>query len=132
MHTGHDVLGDATLDGVVNDDDVTLIGALYAPNISLPDGFIADLNHDRFINDDDVTILGVSFNPEPETPPHSDDPVKRGEHEALLKLVPYRQATYIAIRSGAWSDPLTWSRGISGTPPHAVPVRRKGGNSRRR
>lgn len=55
---------------------------------------------------------------EPMLPPHvqnptshPDDAAKQGEHEALLKLVPYSQATHVAVNDGRWSNPSTWSNG---------------------
>ncbi len=42
---------------------------------------------------------------------HTDDPVRAGEHQALLDLVPHEQATHTAITDGAWSDAATWENG---------------------
>jgi len=55
--------GDANLDGIVNDDDVTVMGVMYAPGI--PDAVWAngDFDYNGFVDDDDVTILGVFYDP---------------------------------------------------------------------
>jgi autotransporter-associated beta strand protein len=55
--------GDANLDGVVNDDDVTIVGAAYAPGITQPHWALGDFDYNGFVDDDDVTLLGVFYNP---------------------------------------------------------------------
>jgi hypothetical protein len=55
--------GDANLDGVVNDDDVTIVGATYAPGVSQPSWALGDFDYNGFVDDDDVTLLGVFFDP---------------------------------------------------------------------
>ena len=54
---------DANLDGVVNDDDVTIVGANYAPGIPKPAWALGDFDYNGFVDDDDVTLLGVFYNP---------------------------------------------------------------------
>ena len=54
---------DANLDGVVNDDDVTIVGANYAPGIPKPSWALGDFDYNGFVDDDDVTLLGVFYNP---------------------------------------------------------------------
>jgi len=54
---------DANLDGVVNDDDVTIVGANYAPGISKAAWALGDFDYNGFVDDDDVTLLGVFYNP---------------------------------------------------------------------
>ena len=44
--------------------------------------------------------------------PHPSDSSKSVEHAALMDLVPHSEATHVAVRSGAWSDPATWANGI--------------------
>jgi hypothetical protein len=56
--------GDVNLDGVVNDDDVTIIGATYAPGVPQPSWALGDLDYNGFVDDDDVTLLGVFYDPE--------------------------------------------------------------------
>jgi hypothetical protein len=55
--------GDANLDGVVNDDDVTIVGASYAPGVSNPSWALGDFDYNGFVDDDDVTLLGAFYNP---------------------------------------------------------------------
>ena len=54
---------DANLDGVVNDDDVTIVGANYAPGIPKASWALGDFDYNGFVDDDDVTLLGVFYNP---------------------------------------------------------------------
>jgi hypothetical protein len=55
--------GDATLDGVVNDDDVTILGATYAPGVPQPSWAFGDFDYNGFVDDDDITLLGVFYDP---------------------------------------------------------------------
>jgi uncharacterized protein YjbI with pentapeptide repeats len=55
--------GDANLDGVVNDDDVTIVGATYAPGVPQPSWAMGDFDYNGFVDDDDVTLLGAFYNP---------------------------------------------------------------------
>jgi hypothetical protein len=55
--------GDANLDGVVNDDDVTIVGATYAPGVSQPAWVLGDFDYNGFVDDDDVTLLGAFYDP---------------------------------------------------------------------
>ncbi|MEX2140108.1 MAG: hypothetical protein WD894_12660 [Pirellulales bacterium] len=55
--------GDANLDGVVNDDDVTIVSATYAPGVSQPHWALGDFDYNGFVDDDDVTLLGVFYDP---------------------------------------------------------------------
>jgi hypothetical protein len=54
---------DANLDGLVNDDDVTVLGAAYAPGAANGVWALGDFEYNGFIDDDDVTLLGVFYNP---------------------------------------------------------------------
>jgi hypothetical protein len=54
---------DANLDGLVNDDDVTVLGAAYAPGASNGVWAFGDFEYNGFIDDDDVTLLGAFYNP---------------------------------------------------------------------
>jgi hypothetical protein len=54
---------DANLDGVVNDDEVTIVGALYQPGAPNPQWQWGDFDYNGSIDDDDVTILGALYNP---------------------------------------------------------------------
>jgi hypothetical protein len=59
----HTRLGDANLDGVVNDDDVTIVGAVYAPGVPNANWANGDFDYNGFVDDDDVTLLGALYNP---------------------------------------------------------------------
>jgi hypothetical protein len=54
---------DANLDGVVNDNDVTIVGASYAPGVPQASWALGDFDYNGFVDDDDVTLLGVFYNP---------------------------------------------------------------------
>jgi hypothetical protein len=54
---------DANLDGAVNDDDVTIISATYAPGVPQPHWALGDFDYNGFVDDDDVTLLGVFYDP---------------------------------------------------------------------
>jgi hypothetical protein len=55
--------GDANLDGVVNNDDVTIVGANFAPGSPKPRWDLGDFDYNGFVDNDDVTLLGVYYNP---------------------------------------------------------------------
>jgi hypothetical protein len=55
--------GDANLDGLVNDDDVTIVGATYAPTVAQAHWAMGDFDYNGFVDDDDVTLLGVFYRP---------------------------------------------------------------------
>ncbi|MCI0632235.1 MAG: pentapeptide repeat-containing protein, partial [Phycisphaerales bacterium] len=55
--------GDANLDGVVSDDDVTIVGAAYAPGVPQPAWALGDFDYNGFVDDDDVTLLGAFYDP---------------------------------------------------------------------
>jgi hypothetical protein len=55
--------GDANLDGVVNDDDVTIVGAMYATGVPQPSWALGDFDYNGFVDDDDVTLLGAFYDP---------------------------------------------------------------------
>ena len=55
--------GDANLDDLVNDDDVTIVGATYAPGIPQPSWALGDFDYNGFVDDDDVTLLNAFYDP---------------------------------------------------------------------
>jgi hypothetical protein len=55
--------GDADLDGLVDDDDVTILGATYAPGVPQPSWALGDFDYNGFVDDDDATLLGAFYNP---------------------------------------------------------------------
>lgn len=50
--------GDANLDDVVNDDDVMILGASFAPQTPNASWALADFDYNGFVDDDDVTVIG--------------------------------------------------------------------------
>src|SRR6185503_10534357 len=54
---------DANLDGVVNDDDVTIVNATYAPGVPQPSWALGDFDYNGFVDNDDVTLLGAFYDP---------------------------------------------------------------------
>jgi hypothetical protein len=48
---------------VVNDDDVTVVGATYAPSAANANWAAGDFDFNGFVDDDDVTLLGVFYEP---------------------------------------------------------------------
>jgi polyhydroxybutyrate depolymerase len=60
---GYTRTGDANLDGIVNDDDVTIVGATYAPGVPQPLWALGDFDYNGFVDDDDVTLLGAFYDP---------------------------------------------------------------------
>jgi hypothetical protein len=80
--------GDANLDGVVNDDDVTIIGATYAPGVPQPSWALGDFDYNGFVDDDDVTLLNAFY--EPSAPPLNSlaAPGAGGELHSRLSAVP--------------------------------------------
>ena len=55
--------GDANLDGLVNNDDVTIVGANFAPGFAKPRWDLGDFDFNGFVDNDDITLLGVYYNP---------------------------------------------------------------------
>jgi hypothetical protein len=80
---------DANLDGLVNDDDVTVLGAAYAPGAAGGVWTLGDFEYNGFIDDDDVTLLGVFYNPSA-GPPAA--PLQQGPED--------RQGLALAVRPG--------------------------------
>jgi hypothetical protein len=89
--------GDANLDGLVNDDDVTIVGASYAPGVPQPSWALGDFDYNGFVDDDDVTLLGAFYDPSaaplfnvPAEPAHGDasgiEPVPEPSTVALASL----------------------------------------------
>jgi subtilisin-like proprotein convertase family protein len=70
---------DANLDGLVNDDDVTILGASYAPAASNTLWALGDFDYNGLVDDDDVTLLGAFYNPS--TTPLAANALVRGERD---------------------------------------------------
>jgi hypothetical protein len=48
---------------VVNDDDVTILGATYAPGVPQPSWALGDFDYNGFVDGDDMTLLGAFYDP---------------------------------------------------------------------
>ena len=48
---------------MVNDDDVTILGATYSPGAPQPSWAFGDLDYNGFVDDDDITLLGAFYDP---------------------------------------------------------------------
>jgi hypothetical protein len=57
------ITADANLDRAVNDDDVTVVGATYAPGVPNANWAAGDFDYNGFVDDDDVTLLGALYDP---------------------------------------------------------------------
>jgi hypothetical protein len=96
--------GDANLDGVVNDDDVTIVSAAYAPGVPQPHWALGDFDYNGFVDDDDVTLLGVFYDPtaDPVAAPALDaqnvTPVPEPSAITLAALAAFTVAINIALR----------------------------------
>jgi hypothetical protein len=55
--------GDANLDGLVNDDDATILGATYAPAATDATWALGDFDYNGRVDDDDATLLGAFYDP---------------------------------------------------------------------
>ena len=55
--------GDANLDGIVDDDDVTIVNASYNPPSTEPRWAYGNFDMDTGVTDDDVTLLGAFYDP---------------------------------------------------------------------
>jgi hypothetical protein len=86
---GYTRTGDANLDGVVNNDDVTIVGASYAPGFAKPSWALGDFDYNGFVDNDDVTLLGVFYNPS--APPLAAPTVV----DAALSTVPEPSALWL-------------------------------------
>jgi hypothetical protein len=56
-------IGDANLDGVVNDDDVTIVGATFGMTSGAV-WALGDFDFDGDVDDNDVTLVGALYDPE--------------------------------------------------------------------
>jgi hypothetical protein len=55
-------IGDANLDGVVNDDDVTIVGATFGMTTGAQ-WALGDFDYDGDVDDNDVTLVGALYDP---------------------------------------------------------------------
>ena len=54
---------DANLDGIVDDTDVTIVSATYAPGVPQPYWALGDFDYNGFVDDGDVTLLSALYDP---------------------------------------------------------------------
>jgi hypothetical protein len=94
--------GDANLDGLVDDNDVTILGATYAPGISQPAWALGDFDYNGFVDDDDVSLLGAFYDPDaaPIEPGASAAPGAVPAAHSSLSAVP-EPATWLLLLFGA-------------------------------
>jgi hypothetical protein len=55
--------GDANLDGMVDNNDVAIVGANYAPGLPKARWDLGDFDYNGFVDNDDITLLGAFYNP---------------------------------------------------------------------
>jgi hypothetical protein len=55
--------GDANLDGMVDDQDVTIVGATFDPAVPQSSWALGDFDFNGFVDDTDVTLLGALYDP---------------------------------------------------------------------
>jgi hypothetical protein len=94
--------GDANLDGIVNDDDVTIVGANYAPGVAKPAWALGDFDYNGFVDDDDVTLLGVFYDPNAAPLPVSAGAVPP-EAVTLATVPEPTTVTLVAAMLAAWA-----------------------------
>jgi hypothetical protein len=118
----HTRTGDANLDGVVGDEDVTVLGATFAPGASQPAWALGDFEYNGSIDDADATLLGVFFMPAVPPAPAPLATRRPVVDEALMDLLAAAIANYsetrkptLAVRysqSGdAQTDTVRWWKG---------------------
>jgi Ca2+-binding RTX toxin-like protein len=54
---------DTNLNGIVDNDDVTVVGAAYAPGTPNPYWYLGDGDFSGFVDDDDITLLNALYDP---------------------------------------------------------------------
>ena len=101
--------GDANLDGVVNDDDVTIISATYAPGTPQAAWALGDFDYNGFVDDDDVTLLGAFY--DPAATPLNAAPSVAAESSSTLAAVPEPQSMVLAILAAS-AITVFWRRRI--------------------
>ena len=83
--------GDGNLDGIVNNDDMTIVGATYTPGVPQPSWALGDFDYNGFVDDGDVTLLGAFYDPAAEaltlpSPRHGESRVTGGRGVAVATV----------------------------------------------
>jgi hypothetical protein len=99
--------GDANLDGIVNNNDVTIVGSNYAPGIPKPSWAFGDFDYNGFVDNDDVTLLGVNYNPDASPIPAPEPDSFNGasvvpEPEGFTLLISASAITLLALIVASW------------------------------
>jgi hypothetical protein len=91
--------GDANLDGVVGDADVTVVGAIYAPGVSQPHWALGDFDYNGFVDDGDVTLVGALY--DPTAAPVASPPPERttADGDSLIDLLALSIASELASQA---------------------------------
>jgi hypothetical protein len=97
--------GDANLDGVVGDEDVTILGATYAPGVPQAQWALGDFDYNGFVDDTDVTLLGVFYDP-------SAPPLAMSTTEMPVAAVP-EPAAWALSAIGALIVVIQWVRRLA-------------------
>jgi uncharacterized protein YjbI with pentapeptide repeats len=89
--------GDANLDGVVNDDDVTIVNATYAPGVPQPHWALGDFDYNGFVDDDDVTLLNAFY--DSSGPPLDSlvGPSAGGAQSPAIQVIPEPSTTLMLL-----------------------------------
>ena len=102
--------GDATLDGIVNNDDVTVVGASFAPSSGNGVWGTGDFEYNNSIDSDDVTLLGVFYNPTAPLPPPPATAVSTKDEGRRTKgaTAGSSSSADIVVDSSPWAALLLW------------------------
>ncbi|MEX2142416.1 MAG: autotransporter-associated beta strand repeat-containing protein [Pirellulales bacterium] len=96
-------IGDATLDGVVDDNDVTVVGATFGMTSGANWG-LGDFDYDGDVDDNDVTLVGALYNP-------SALPISAPDEAArAVAAVPEPASWLMLVWAGVGAALLGWRR----------------------
>jgi hypothetical protein len=84
------VIADANLDGVVNGDDATVLGAFYGSDGASVHWQFGDFDYNGRVDDDDVTLLGAVFGSEESTLPPPLTPLSRPDAQSSIEVVVHK------------------------------------------
>jgi hypothetical protein len=99
----HTRLADANLDGVVDDNDVTIVGAMYAPGVANASWANGDFDYSGFVDDNDVTLLGALYAP-------GDPPIPAAPPAAGVAAVPEPSTWLMLTLGGLGAGLIGWRR----------------------